>query len=380
MALFSDNRARPRRPKRVRTGWSLLLVALVGTLVLSLVPTPYVIEQPGPVFDTLGEVEVSGKDVPLISIDSETTYPTTGTLSMLTVSVLGNREEHPSWFEVVSAWADPSRAVVPVDAVYPLGETLQQSNKQSAVDMQNSQKDAVAAALADLGYSFTSTLTIAELSPDSPAEATLRVGDVIESVNGKSPADVTALRALIAGNGVERAAEIAIQRDGTAQTVAVTPFLPTGDAFGPEPKPVVGISVSANYNFPFEVKIQLENVGGPSAGMMFALGIIDKLTPGSLNGGADVAGTGTISSEGDVGAIGGIRQKLYGAKNAGAEYFLAPASNCDEVVGHIPAGLSVFSVATLDDSLAALDALRSGSAAGVAGLPTCSDAPGTAAR
>ena len=114
--------------------------------------------------------------------------------------------------------------------------------------------------------------------------------------------------------------------------------------------------------------------------MMFALGIIDKLTPGSLNGGADVAGTGTISSEGDVGAIGGIRQKLYGARNAGAEYFLAPASNCDEVVGHIPAGLSVFSVATLSDSLAALDALRSGTAARVAGLPACGDAPGTAAR
>lgn len=378
VTLFSDDRALTDSPKRVRVGWVLILVALIGTLVLSFAPTPYVIEQPGPVFDTLGEVEVSGKNVSLISIDSETTYPTTGTLSMLTVSVLGNRDEHPSWIDVVSAWADPSRAVVPVDAVYPEGETVEQSNEQSAVDMQNSQKDAVAAALGNLGYSFTSTLTVAGFSPDSPAEALLRTGDVIVSVNGSRPADVTELRALVADNGVDRPAELVILRKGAEQSAEVTPFLPTGTEFGGDPKPVVGISVRSDYGFPFDVKIQLDNVGGPSAGMMFALGIIDKLTPGSLNGGADVAGTGTISSDGTVGPIGGIRQKLYGAQDAGAEHFLAPARNCDEVVGHVPAGLSVYSVATLDDSLAVLNALESGSKKDLARLPTCTASSSTA--
>nr|WP_277814844.1 S16 family serine protease [Galbitalea soli] len=135
------------------------------------------------------------------------------------------------------------------------------------------------------------------------------------------------------------------------------------------PAPILGIAVGTSYTFPVPIKIQLQDVGGPSAGMMFALGIIDKLTPGELNGGKRVAGTGTIDSAGTVGAIGGIRQKMYGAARAGARYFLAPRSNCDEVVGHIPSGLHVYSVATLDDSLTALKAISSGK--GLASLSSC---------
>jgi PDZ domain-containing protein len=104
--------------------------------------------------------------------------------------------------------------------------------------------------------------------------------------------------------------------------------------------------------------------------MMFALGIIDELTPGSLTGGAHVAGTGTICADGVVGPIGGIVQKMAGARRAGATVFLAPASNCDEVVGHIPAGLHVFSVKRLSDALTALQRVAAHRA--TAGLPTCS--------
>src|SRR5690606_24730529 len=104
-------------------------------------------------------------------------------------------------------------------------------------------------------------------------------------------------------------------------------------------------------------------------GQMFALGIIDKLTPGSLTGGAEVAGTGTITGDGDVGEIGGIRHKLYGALAAGAQWFFAPIENCGEVVGHVPHGLHVVAVDTLDDALSALEAIRSG--ADAASLPTC---------
>jgi PDZ domain-containing protein len=103
--------------------------------------------------------------------------------------------------------------------------------------------------------------------------------------------------------------------------------------------------------------------------MMFALGIIDKLSDGQLNGGQKVAGTGTISADGTVGPIGGIRQKLFGARDAGADWFLAPASNCDEVTGHVPDGIRVFAVSTLDDSLTALKAISSGT--GLDALPTC---------
>lgn len=365
MALFPDTRAIAQSPRRRRIGWTLLTTGILASLGLALIPSPYVIEQPGPVFDTLGEVTVEDELVPLISIPGEETFPTDGTLSMLTVNVVGNRDSRPNWVEVISAWADPSRAVVPLDAVYPEGETIEQSNEQSAIDMQNSQKDAIAASLTSLGYDLPSTLTVASFSPDSPSEGILLAGDQILTVNGTKPADVSQLRAIIADNGTETPVTMEVSRDGAETTVRVTPEKSTED----EAVPIVGIGVGADYDFPFEVRIQLEQVGGPSAGLMFALGIIDKLTPGELNGGADVAGTGTITATGEVGPIGGIRQKLYGARDDGAEFFLAPLENCDQVVGHIPDGLTVFAVSTLPEALAALEAV--GADADLAALPTC---------
>jgi PDZ domain-containing protein len=132
---------------------------------------------------------------------------------------------------------------------------------------------------------------------------------------------------------------------------------------------MLGVNLTTDYDFPIDVTIQLNNVGGPSAGMMFALGIIDTLTPGELNGGQQVAGTGTITADGEVGPIGGIRQKMWGALDAGTLWFLAPEANCDEVVGHIPGDLRVFSVEDLDDALAVLDAVSEGG--DLDSLPTC---------
>ncbi len=367
MALFSNNRAEPspRSRRRLRTGWTLVAAGIVGALVFSFIPSPYVIERPGPVFDTLGEVSVDGEAVPLISIPAEETYPTEGSLSMLTVNVVGNRESRPNWFEVISSWGNPSRAVLPLDEVFPPGRSVEQSNEQSAVDMQNSQKDAIAASLTELGYPLEATLTVAGFSPDSPSDGILMEGDEILRVNGEDPLDVTQLRSIIAENGTQSPVTIDITRASSPETVEVTPQEnPGGDG-----NPIVGITVGADYDFPFEVKIQLEKVGGPSAGMMFALGIIDKLTPGALNGGQDIAGTGTITVDGSVGPIGGIRQKLYGAKDDGAEFFLAPAANCDEVAGNIPDGLTVFAVGTLDEALAALEVVSQGG--DIAALPGC---------
>ena len=365
MPLFTDIEPDAQSQRRRRRGLSILGVGIAGLVVVALVPAPFVIEQPGPVYNTLGEVTVGDKKVSLIDIPGEKTYPTKGSLDMLTVSIRGNRENLPNWLEVAGAYFDSSRAVVPVDSVYPEGQTVEQSNQQGAVDMANSQKAAVAAALTELGYDLPSTLSVVETQPDSPADGVLEAGDIIVSVNGKTFADVTALRAEIAANGTDAPAEVDILRDGEARTLEITPELSEGD----KPAPILGIVVGGEYDFPFDVKIQLDNVGGPSAGMMFALGIIDKLTPGELNGGENIAGTGTIDATGQVGAIGGIRQKLYGARDAGATYFLAPASNCDEVTGHIPAGLTVFAVKTLDDSLAALKAISAG--ADTSSLPTC---------
>ncbi|MDQ1576618.1 MAG: Lon-like protease [Microbacteriaceae bacterium] len=376
MALFSDDDrrhdseseiGRTSPPRSVVIGWVLLGVAFVLALCLALVPAPYVIEQPGPAFNTLATDRVVGQpastgDKPLITIPGQKTYPTSGALDLLTVSVVGNPQALPSWMEVASAWFDPSKAVLPVDAVYPPGQTSQQSDKANQTLMIDSQKDAIAAALNKLGYHFPQAVAVKQVAAGYPAVGVLKVGDEIVSVNGKPVAGVQSLRDALAKNGVGKPAQIGIVRAKAPQTVTITPVKSGTSA-------VLGIGVGMDYTFPFTVSIQLNNVGGPSAGQMFALGIIDKLTPGSLNGGKKVAGTGTIDNEGNVGAIGGIRQKMFAARSAGATWFLAPSSNCDEVTGHIPGGLKVVAVKTLDNSLAALKAISTG--ANTASLPTC---------
>lgn len=369
VALFIDTRhpsaPSPARRRITRLGWVLLGAAIFGTLAFTLVPAPYVIEEPGPVFNTLGTVANGDKQVPMIEIPGQKTYATGGAIDMLTVNIAGSRDQPPSWFEVAQAYLDSSKAVLPVDAIYPVGTTVEQSNAQGSIDMQNSQKDAIAAALTHLGYSLPASLTVGGLSKESPSSGILQKGDTILSVDGTVTDSVMGLRSIISKSGAGTPLSISIDRAGVTKTVQVTPEM----SGGADSIPVVGIFPAIVYSYPFDVKIQLENVGGPSAGQMFALGIIDKLTPGKLNGGAKVAGTGTIDGNGVIGPIGGIRQKLYGARAAGATWFLAPYSNCDEVTGHIPAGIRVLAVKTLDDSLRAMKAIKTGG--NTSGLLSC---------
>jgi PDZ domain-containing protein len=372
VALFDENvtitTAPPKKMSRATLAgiWSLA-VALVVLLVLTFLPTQYVIQQPGPVYNTLGTApDANGKEVPLIAVDGTTTYPTDGTLDLLTVQIAGTRERTPSWLELARAWFDPSKAVLPIDAVYPQGETTQQRNEESAAMMVDSQNEAKAAALTELGYNLNPQITVHSLTNDSAAKGILKVGDVILSANGTKVTDADTLRKVI-NDGAGAPVELLIERDGAQQKVSVTPKHVTIDG---QQLWLIGVTLTTAYDFPFQVTIQLNNVGGPSAGMMFALGIMDVLTPGELNGGKEVAGTGTITADGTVGPIGGIRQKMWGALDAGADWFLAPASNCDEVVGHIPGHLRVFSVKTLDDSLKVLETVRTGG--DLNALPTCS--------
>ncbi|MFZ7088285.1 YlbL family protein [Curtobacterium sp. RRHDQ10] len=368
MTLFAPTPPAPRSRAR-SVGWGLIALAVVLALAATFIPSPYVIELPGPVFNTIGTQQQGtgkdAKDVKLIQISGHETYPTKGALDMLTVSVAGTATERPSWWTVIRALFTRSQAVIPASEIYPPGETTEQVNKQDAADMTNSQQSAVAAALVHEGYEIASTLTVGYVEKGSPADGVLREGDVIESVNGTSLAtnsDATTLRDLIAANGAGKAARVVVRRDGTDTTVSLTPT----DAQG---TPLIGVGVNESYKFPFRVRIALQDVGGPSAGMMFALGIIDEITPGQLNGGKHVAGTGTITADGQVGAIGGIRQKLYGAEAAGATVFLAPESNCDEVVGHVPDGLDVYAVSTLSQATKDLAVIAKGG--DTSGLARC---------
>lgn len=371
MALFDERdevapTPRRRLPRSAVAGIWALTVALIALLALTVLPTSFVVQQPGPVFNTLGTAQdAEGDDVPLISVSGAETFPTAGSLDLLTVQVVGNRDRTPSWFELALAWFDPSRAVLPLDDVFPADQTTEERNEQSAAMMVDSQKEATAAALSELGYDVQPMVRVYALTEDSAATGVLEPDDIIRTADGREITDTAGLREIVNEVGGEPLS-LGIERAGEDLTVEVTPKQTEVDG---ETVWLVGVTTLHDYVFPIDVTIQLDNVGGPSAGMMFALGIIDTLSEGELNGGRDVAGTGTIDSAGTVGPIGGIRQKLYGATGAGADYFLAPESNCGEVVGHVPPGLRVFSVATLDDALEVMTALRDGG--DLDALPTC---------
>ncbi|GAB6858543.1 YlbL family protein [Microbacterium xylanilyticum] len=358
-----------RSGRGTRIGLIAFIASLAALLVLTFLPLPYVIEQPGPVFNTLGEVkDAKGESVPLISVTGAETHPTRGALDLTTVQVVGNRETPPSWMQIVLAWFDPSKAVVPVDAVFPQGVSTTQRDQANQLMMVDSQQEATAAALRELGHTVPVTIQVASVTDDGAAHGILQKGDTVIALNGSNPADSDALRAEIQ-DSQGAPVTLTIERGGQRQDVSVTPRRQTIDGAS---RWLLGITLQQKYTFPVDVKLQLDNVGGPSAGMMFALGIIDTLTPGALNGGKQVAGTGTITADGTVGPIGGIRQKLYGARSAGATYFLAPGSNCDEVYGHVPAGLTVVRTDSLEQSLDALKVIADGG--DVARLPTCTAA------
>lgn len=333
------------------------LALLLGGAAL-LIPAPYVVEAPGPTFNTIGEVN----DQPLIEVSGVQSYPAEGELSLTTVFVRGGPNGQVSIFDAFGGWVDPDRDVLPEEVVYPPGTTQSELREQNSVAMTSSQESAIAAALGQLDIDFSESLTVAGLAPDSAAADVLQEGDVLESIDGTEVVNISTIRMALneaAGDPVE----LTVQRDGASLQKTVVPKqLEEGDY-------QLGVLLSSTFQFPFDVTIQLDNVGGPSAGTMFALGIIDTLTEGNLTGGRSFAGTGTIDSIGNVGPIGGIAQKLVGARSDGAEVFLAPAANCSEVVGNIPGGLTVVSIETLDDAVEAVEVLGKGGDA--ASLPSC---------
>jgi PDZ domain-containing protein len=341
--LAGRDPAERRRTRRERVGWAAVGIAVAIGLIFALLPSPYVIQQPGPIYDTLGTTEVDGEEIPLITIPDEETFPTDGSLDLLTVSALGRPGRTPGWLDVAAAWFDPRRAVVPIESVFPPGLSEDDRNAVNEAQMVDSQQDAIAAALVELGYDFPRDVVVQGIGEGTPAEGVLEEGDVIVAVDGAEVHSVDELRTALREHGTETPAQLEVLRDGETLSLEATPEAVEGQA-------VLGVGVRMRYEFPIDVEIRLDDVGGPSAGMMFALGIVDKLTPGAMTGGEMVAGTGTIDSDGSVGGIGGIRQKLWAAKDHGADLFLAPEANCDEVVGHVPEGLEVLAVSSLDEA------------------------------
>ena len=356
----STTGAAPTRSRLARRSPTALVTGVLSVVlaaVVALLPAPYAIYAPGPVTNVLGAV--AGKQ--LISVSGRQTYPAHGTLDMTTVEVFGGPGRRLSLAQVLRSWVSRSRAVVPVEQVFPPGQSSQQVKSENAAEMSQSQQDATAAGLRELGLTVPENIRVASVSKDVPAAAVLRAGDVVTALNGRKVEDSGALRSAIAA--LPPAAEVTVQvrRDGSTRQLTTTTASQDG-------RTVLGVGLDPSYEFPVDVRFATKDVGGPSAGMMFALGIYDLLTPGELTGGQRIAGTGTIDGAGRVGPIGGIAQKLVGARAAGATWFLAPAANCPEVVGNVPDGLRVVRTASLHESRLAVQAIAAGRAAS---LPTC---------
>ncbi|WP_374102705.1 PDZ domain-containing protein [Arthrobacter sp. GN70] len=352
------------RPARRRDGrYFAMLVSGALTLLLGIaaatLPVPYVVESPGPIFNTLG----TDNNKPVITITGHQSYPAKGELDLTTVYINGGPNGPVNIFEAFQAWLDSSKAVYPEELLYPKGTTKQQSEQESALAMTTSQENAVAAALQEENIPYQQKLQVAGLSDGSASNGKLEVGDVFTSINGKPVTSLSVIQNALA-DGAGAPAAVVVDRKGQPVTATITPGKSSAGKY------ILGVTLQYQYTFPFDVKISLDQVGGPSAGMMFALGIIDSITPGDLTGGKHVAGTGTIAPDGTVGPIGGIAQKMRGARDGGATLFLAPAANCNEVVGHVPSGLQVVKVETLADAKSAVERLASGQ--DMSRLPTCS--------
>jgi PDZ domain-containing protein len=330
-----------------RRGVTVLLGALITALLsvgVLAAPIPYVVLGPGPTVDTLGKED--GKEV--IQVNGTQTSTSAGQLRLTTVGV----QPDVKLLSAIAGWFSDEEAVVPRELIYPPDQTEQQVEERNAEDFKASQSSAETAALRELGYPVQ--VTIKNVTAGGPSEGVLKPGDVVTKVDGQAVTSAPKLTELVRAKPAGTELTIEYTRDGKGATTKIT----TRAAEGEPPR--IGVEIESKQPHPFELKIDLAEIGGPSAGLMFALGIIDKIEPDDLTAGKIIAGTGTIDDEGNVGPIGGIPQKLVGAKEAGAVYFLTPADNCTEAKANARPGLPLIKVGTLDEALAALETLRGG--------------------
>lgn len=334
-----------------RRTWTLLasvvLVVAFGLLGV-FVRVPYVALGPGPTYNTLG----AEGDVPVIDIEGQQTFPTSGNLNMTTVSVT----DQLSAFGALGLWSSGSYALAPRELYFPPDKSEQEIEQANTAAFTDSQTSAETAALSHLGY--PRKVVAGEIIQDSPAAGVLEPGDRLISANDRPIGDPAQLQAAMRGTSPGEEVRIGFQHEDEPPRTATVRLAESPHG----PQGFLGIGAAERPDVDFDIAISLADVGGPSAGLMFSLAIIDKLTPGELNGGQFIAGTGEIDAMGRVGPIGGIPFKMARASEEGATTFLVPAENCAEAKSQAPDGMQLAKVGTLDDATEALGQIRSGEA------------------
>ncbi|RZQ59286.1 PDZ domain-containing protein [Amycolatopsis suaedae] len=341
-----------------RRGWTVLLsgvLVAVFAVLGAVVQVPYVALGPGPTYDTLGSADGS----PVIRIKGQQTFPTGGQLRMTTVSLT----DEVTLFGALGLWVSGRYALAPREEYFKPGETDEQVKQQNVQQFQDSQSNAEVAALRRLGYPVK--VLAKEVVSGSPADHVLEPGDRLLVVNGKKITQEEDVRAALAGTRPGETISLTFQHEGQPERTQTLTL-----AQNPEPSRTegfIGLQPIDRADVPFDVDITLQEVGGPSAGLMFALAIVDQLTPGEMVAGEHIAGTGQITQKGTVEAIGGISFKVVAAREAGATVFLVPERNCAEAASAAPDGLKLIKVADLGGAITALEDLKAGRP-----TPTCS--------
>lgn len=379
-SVKSDEKAAKRfsrfAPRRV----NLRSVSAVATCALLagafILPSSYVKEGPGPLFDVLGTYQE--KDV--IEVSGAPSYKTFGKMNMTTVSVSGGPYTELSGAEAFYSWLafDGNRSlVVPTDALYP-HVSHEQATAATGAQMADSQTQAKVAAMRELKMAVNEKVQVLSTVEGSPAASALKADDRIVKVGEKQIETLTDVpKAVDASNG--SLIDVTVERNGTQQTFKLTPVRSSDNS-----RWILGAGLKQSYDLPAHVQYNLDGVGGPSAGLMLALGTVDKLSEGTLladeDAGGDpyrsyISGTGTIDADGKVGAIGGIKYKILATGRYGARYFLAPKENCDSIVkmqaqdpdlfnyyhaGQVSGTMTVIPVSTLDEAVKTVEAIKSG--------------------
>ena len=379
-SVKSNEKATKRRSRFAPRRVNLRSVSAVATCALLagafVLPSSYVKEGPGPLFDVLGTYQE--KDV--IEVSGAPSYKTFGKMNMTTVSVSGGPYTELSGAEAFYGWLafDGNRSlVVPTDALYP-HVSHEQATAATGAQMADSQTQAKVAAMRQLKMAVTEKVQVLSTVEGSPAASALKADDRIVKVGEKQIETLTDVpKAVNASNGSP--IDVTVERDGKQQTFKLTPVRSSDNS-----RWILGAGLKQSYDLPAHVQYNLDGVGGPSAGLMLALGTVDKLSEGTLladeDAGGDpyrsyISGTGTIDANGKVGAIGGIKYKILATGRYGARYFLAPRENCDSIVkmqaqdpdlfnyyhaGQVSGTMTVIPVSTLDEAVKTVEAIKSG--------------------
>lgn len=336
---------------------SILFVVMAVLLVL--LPTPFVTWRPGNTIDVLG----SDGEGPLLEIKGIENFPTEASQLLMTTVSTTRVDARVSLPEALIAHFNPKADSLPREFIYPAGLSNDEVREEAVAAMDTSRSNATVAALRAGVQPVTEMPVVSSVTLSGPANDRLQPGDLIEAVDGKVVTTRAEVGDIIAGHAPDEPVVFRVLREGATESVTVTTEVDGSD------RTVVGITVAAGFRYGPDVVYRVDSsVVGPSAGLVFSLAIYDKITEGNLLSDEVVAGTGTMDPAGNVGAIGGVREKLAGAERDGATVFILPMANCTDI-GDLETDMRLVPVSTLKDAISALQLIDEGTSN--AEVPTC---------